>query len=1358
MKDITIKTSNFILFFLFISVSAISQNLRQLSNVDGLTSNTVLSLHQDEKGILWMGTLDGLNIYYGPKLEQPFSKSQQNLSGHLVEDIIQSGNNTLWARTPHGLYRIDRTHEQLNYFQQFTGLYKIRNTGSEQILVLDKKQHLYLYSPRDTNFVFIDGIDKEIELINIGSTNTIFWTAGTNGIIRYNWMEDDRGRQYLEQPTHIFTSPINYCTESSNPEILYIVDHSHKLYMLDLQKKQTTFLFDLGQEPTKRGRISAIVEKDGSFFIGFHTGGVLKYQSTSNPNYWEKIDIGIKSGIFTILKDKLQDIIWIATDGQGVYAYWEDNYTIVSHTYKDFNANFEKPVRSFFLDEYDWLWIGTRGEGLLGIDRNFPNRSISDCPQRHLTTQNSELHENSVYTLSPSVHKGFWIGTDGGINFYDYRSRKLQKIQCSERILYVHAIQEVNDSTLWIASSGVGIFKAQIKHSPGGGINLIVNESFSINNKDYSSNFFFSMCHDSIGNLWAGNRGHGVYQISGNKMLPVNWTKEQESYLQNDVFTVLAHKGDLWAGTGFGLIGKTATGQELSFNQNNGLHNNIIHSLLPGENHEIWAATNDGIARINPTTHEIRVFSRKDGLLVTEFSDGAAFRTEHTFYFGGTNGWIEISANKNYKETKPYKPNMLFNKLKVLDKEFNLRSLIQRSDHEIKEPTIHLSHIENSFFIEFMILDLLNSSDYSYFYKLEDSNTNSHWVNNGTLRQIAFTHIPSGHYTLSVKGKNPVTGIESNIISLKLIIDAPWYATPWAKTIYWILFFLIIGFIIYYFYSKAKRRHAYTLQRMEQAHKEELYEEKLRFFTNITHEFRTPLTLILSPCERILSHENTDEFVEKYTKLIQKNAERLNTLIQEIIDYRRLETKHQQLKITNFRIDSFIIELQDFFTEWIERNEIELLHNIDNEIYWNTDPKCLSKIFLNLMSNAVKYTPKGGKIKVSLSIEDNLLVLKIYNTGKGIKDEDKLRIFNRYSVLDYVELNAQNGYSSSNGLGMAICHSMVKLLKGNIEVNSEINQYVEFIVKLPVLDLEENNLTEKQEISLSTIQNNIMNSLMPLKNLESPKLLITPNNTNAADTKKNLILAIDDNEEILFLLQEALQIYEVWTASNTDEANELIKKRIPDLIITDIMMPGTDGISYIKTIKQNKSLKHIPLIIISAKTTNEEKIEGLLFGADAYITKPFNINYLKALISRKIENHKDIIEFASSPNYTYEQNNLLLEENDQAFIHKIIEYIEDNLKEENLGIEELSTYLNISVRSMYRRFKELNLPVPRELIKEIRLNRAAQLLQTSKRTVQEIIYECGFNNRAHFYKEFSKKYNMTPRDYRTQHKLKEHDE
>ncbi len=872
------------------------------------------------------------------------------------------------------------------------------------------------------------------------------------------------------------------------------------------------------------------------------------------------------------------------------------------------------------------------------------------------------------------------------------------------------------------------------------------------------SNYFFAMHRDSEGNVWLGNRGSGVYGMEGGELKHIDAPDTGDYNLVNDVFTLHECNDVMWAGTNGGLVGMGADGKAYYISTAEGLPNNIVRALQSDEKNGLWIATNNGLARMDSTFTKMDSYGLSNGLLVTEFCDGASYRSEDRLYFGGMNGWVEVSRNPSYRSHDNYMPALYFVNLKspksnivLLDDAYRLMESEEEGGRN--GLSVKLGQGESNFAIQFTAMDNVAPDDYRYLYRL-DSSEEGQWMDNGSLNTVSFSNLRYGRYTLYLKYVNLTTGAESEPVGMDIFISPYWWQTAAMKCLYWILLAAAVVFGVAMMNRRMKRRHDNNLKALEQQHKEELYEEKLRFLTNITHEFCTPLTLIYSPCERILEHEGTDEFVRKYVKLVKKNANRLNELIQEVIDYQRIETKHQQLYVQRCNLSEFMRETCELFVDMAEKNRLNFIQDIEPGIHWNMDMRCIPNVVYNLLSNAVKYTPRGGTIKVSFAVlSESQIEIRVYNTGMGIREEDRQRIFDRYQILDNGEERSAAGLAR-NGLGMAICHSSVKMLGGTISINSEVGEYAEFVVTLPLLPLSKEN----EQMGVKDAAPLFLQNAELVKRQESDEAIADGTSVEfGPDKSLSSILVVDDNVDVLFLLKEILShSYNVEIARNVEEALECLRISTPQLIITDVMMPEKDGMQLIRQIKQNKHTMHIPLVILSARNTVDDMTEGVQIGADAYIGKPFNAQYLLAVVERLIESRKDMQQYYNSSASAYSYvNGQLLKQEDKGFLYKLEEYVEANLSDASLDAEAIADAMNVSVRSLYRRLKELNHPSPNVYVKERRMEKVVRLLKTSDLSIQEIIYECGFNNRAHFYKDFGQRYGMTPKEFRQKQKSSE---
>lgn len=1316
-------------------------NMRRVTSDDGLSNSAILSLALDDDGFLWIGTCDGVNIADGAAI-RPFRSLYpgQHLSGNIIEKIVNGGDGEMWVLTNYGLDLVNMREWTVTDFPQFSGQELLSADPKGRLFVLTEDSGLYLYdTTRDKAFLDLGKLS-----VPYGSVRAITWRDGTlwvmasDGAYLYDVdsISPDSSRRL--SPVAFYPHLASRFAKAQGNEI-YIITPTGDLCSADV-KGGLQLITNLSLPLSTRGDISDIIQgRRDNFFISFSTDGVIWVGRDASQSYIT-LDLGLHVGVFCLESSPVQDVVWIGSDCQGVYTYWDDRYSFRSFDFNDLGNRISHPVRAIFVDEQKNMWLGTKGDGLLKVadlDEYSPGRSLS---KGHLfTTSNSGLLDNSVFGIASSSRPILWIATEKGLNYYSYTTDRLYPVVTDPPLKYVHGVYEANDTTLWLCTLGEGVARATIA-GPSGAPVLRDLKIYALDNGHFSSNQFFAITVGKDGKPLFCNRGKGMYEVEDGKLREVPVKGDFDSNAVNDIFTAIKGDDTLWLGTGEGLVKVGPDGTKQYAGIANGFANNTIHDMTLDSKGNIWMSTNNGIVCFDPSTDKGITYAENYGLSVTEFSDGAVFNTGSTIIFGGINGVAFINRNSADTSTEPYRPRLSLITLSVSGEDVPAGEFLSRR-HGQEQLT--LAPNQNHFSITVASPDFIDSGNYLYSYTLDGKN----WIGNGASPTVSFSGMHYGTYTFTMKCLNRATGIESDPYTLRIVVRAPWYLSGWARALYLLMLIglVVAGVALYMRRQREKQRVA--LDRLERVHKEEVYEEKLKFFTNITHEFCTPLTLIYGPCERILDYPGSDDYIRRYVGLVRTNAERLNTLIQELIDFRRMETGHKRLKLTSVGVSQLCSDIITSFSELADRNRVELVDEIEPDIVWTTDFECLRKTLTNLISNAFKYTPTGGTIRISLRCDGDKLRLSVYNTGRGIDEEGKRRIFNRYSVLDNVEENAVKGLSSRNGLGLAICHSMVDMLKGTISIESEVGKYADFIVELPRLKEEGTESPAPlpsaprpvEEVAPPTVESGV----------RPPEPVAAV--VNNGESRGNL-LVVDDNREILTLLRDSFSDYKVIVAESADKALEIIRDTPPDLIISDIMMPGTDGVTFTKMVKQNKHTMHTPLILLSAKTSNEERVEGIDSGADAYVGKPFSVTYLKALVNRMLENRRYLKEYYNTAAGAFEYNEgKLMHRDDKAFVDSMVDYIEAHINDSELSPERLAEQASLSLRNLYRRFKELELPSPSDFIKRQRITYAAKLLVTTTETVQEIIYSSGFSNRSHFYKEFDKRFGMTPKDYRTQH-------
>jgi len=806
-------------------------------------------------------------------------------------------------------------------------------------------------------------------------------------------------------------------------------------------------------------------------------------------------------------------------------------------------------------------------------------------------------------------------------------------------------------------------------------------------------------------------------------------------------------KGNLWAGTSMGLNKLTLKrGDEpdiVNFNEHNGMPNNTIHGILMDAKDNLWVSTNNGLAKLIPENNAYRIVSyfTDDGLHDNEFSDGAYYASSVTsdFFFGGISGFSRFNPLEIIQSE--YMPELWLDAFYLDNIQTNLTDYLQKKENR---EVLTLSYKNNSFSFSFIPIDYLASNKCEIAYRLEGFHDD--WLHIGTSNAIVLTNLPKGDYLLRIKSSNANKIWGGTIFTLPVEITPPWWESNIAYLLYVILLTTLIYVIREIILYRLKVINDLRMKELEKQKMEEIHQGKLSFFTNIAHEFSNSLTLIYGPCDKLIKENRNNNITRKYLQVIKSNSERMQHLIEQLVEFRKAETGHLQLKVETVDVPELVKYAIDKFLEILEQKKIDYsIVSVPENINWKSDRDSLEKIIFNLLSNAVKFTPEEHRIEVAISVEKHILTIIVRNSGVGIKPDCFEQLFDKFEVLNQFEKQLSFGNYPRHGIGLALCKSIVKVMKGDISVDSDGVSYTSFVVELPELELtaasgEDNSYGSNRTAQLPS-DNSLHFGLLHDNNRQQ---------RNVLHPGDEFILVVEDDEEIRLMIKELLSSdYVIEEASDGKEALEITSRQRPVLVISDIIMPEMNGVEFVKRMKASDFTRHIPIILLSSRNSIESQIEGFETGADAYINKPFNFRHLEVLV-KSLLNKKSILEDYNNSSYSaleqYEGS--LIHKEDKHLMINILNVIYNNLNNEDLSIESLASETTISKIQLYRKIKQVTGKTPTELIRSIRLKHAGKLLKTTNMNVKEIMYSSGFSNKAYFYREFSKKYNKTPTEYR----------
>lgn len=1326
------------LFLLQVTVSAEAFNLRKINNPESLSSGIISSIHQDEKGLIWIGTNRGLDIYDGKRVTKYCPEHNENFfTGSNIHKIMQVNDSLLWLQTYHGLHQINLESSAIESFDMFNRISFLNKDRYGNIYLIQGNYCIYYKLKDQKHFeqIFVPGLRaNDIVSFFIDDIGKL-WISQKNGVILcFSIRISQQGTIELEPSAgYKHSAGILYGVSDDNP-ILYFVDDTYGLYEFDTSAQKLLFVCDLTKYMEGKEEITSLIKFHNDYFIGFKTKGLSLLKKNDRGYILEEVNV--QGGISCLYKDKYQDLVWIGTSGQGVYLYSNDMYSIQSFHLSDFSPDLHQSVSALWVDKKNTLWLGTKGEGILRIFNFQVDKKVEERDLKLLTAGNSQLRDNIILSFGESKQGNLWIGSEKGLHYFDSKGNHVFPVPLSsgeKKIEFISDIYE-KDSLLWISTMGMGIVKVHLEWQNGKPL-LTAIKQFTVKEGDRFVNCFQDIYPEGDSILWCMNRGEGVYKLNTKTSELKNIRLEGYAINETNVMQKDCH-GDYLLGTNFGLVKYNSVGYKV-LNEAGDLFANSVYGILFDSNADYWLSTNRGLISYNTDTESIRSYDHHDGLSVLEFNEGASFgdTISEVLYFGGTNGFVTIKRNY-FDEGQHYMPLIYFKTITIREQQYPVEKFLSQGG---KDTFLTLSHEQNFFTLSFAAIDHLNGNSYSYYYKLDGEGKG--WTYNGNSNVISFADLHPGNYRLYVKYYNKVLGKESYICKMDIKILPPWYASYWAYGIYLLLALAGISFMVRIWTTRHEKKKKERLQKLEQKHKEEIYESKLQFFTNISHEFCTPLTLIYGPCNRLMEQKGLTESAKRYTSVIRQNAERLNSLIQDLIEFNRIESGYKKPVIAPVDITAIANKLVESFTDMAESHKIIFEKEISPFLRWNSDKGFVVTILSNLLSNAFKYTGNERIVRLKVGIDRDNLWIIVSNTGKGIAEKDISTLFDRYRILQHFEKN--DHFWSRNGLGLAISHNMVHLLGGTIKVESIPDEWTHFRVQLPSLEscamVSEMVSDEEESVSLPDYRLDY-HSALP----------ILPSNV---DELKPTMLIVDDEIEIQWLIVDIFKDdYNVLTAAGSVEALRLLKEVSPDIIISDVVMPGTDGLTFSRQVKSDEATAHIPFIFLSAKRDIGVQTEGLDAGAEIYITKPFDVDYLKTSVRRLLERKESLKEYFSSPlsSYTLKDGKLSHKEH-RKFVNEILKIINKNIVNKELTAHTIAEKMNIGIRSFYRKLEEIEGVTLTDLISDCRLVKATDLLVKTKLTIDEIVFQSGFTNRSTFYRAFSKKYHCTPTEYRKEH-------
>lgn len=1335
---------------------------------NGLSHNQVNAIHKDEKGFMWFATLSGLNRFdgYDCKVFRSDPDDTTSLSDNYISNIFPLPGKHLWIVTRNGNCIYNAYTESFSRDdQQFlaslglpsgTVSSVVKDPAGNYWFVYQNLGGIYRYDPATGKVQKpVSYPDSPEFLSSYDIASVVPDKAGGTWVISRNGLIENLDDHTLKV---VFRSDkMRVFNNGRSGNYIAHVDADGELWIYE--KLATApggvFLYSpftdvLDYLSAEKGRyrlssnvIAGVVQgEDGKIWIGTDHGGINIIDKKNKTiqyllNQVEDHASIPQNSIYSVYRDD-RGVMWFGTYKQGLcYHNSQANFKLFKHKFSDPNSLPFEDVNKFAEDAGGNLWIGTNGGGLLYYDRKNNTYKV----YKHDPANPYSISNNVVVSLLVDHEQKLWVGTYlGGLNYFDgkrfirYRNEPGKTGGIADNNIW--EIFEDSDQNVWLGTLNSGVNRYDRK--TGSFALYHVEDQVSLH-----SNYVSSIIEDSEGHIWFGtSNGIDILNKKDGTFRYIAHSDADLSSLSNNNVNALLQdsRGIVWVATrdGLNMMNRDKKGFTV-FKEKDGLPDNTILSMLEDLNQNLWLATPNGLCNVvieNAANGDMKLrfvnYDESDGLQGRVFNEKAAFKTRMgELLFGGFYGFNMFSPEKfDFKREQPavvLTGLQVFNKpVKPLEK-LDGHVILTESLSETGE--ISLKYNQNVFSLSFSVLGKAASGKEKFRYMLEGFN--KEWLSaDAGQRHITYTNINPGEYTLHIKlDTDDLPNADAKPALLRINILPPFWQTLPAYLLYLLAAAGILLLARHMIIRRAKMRFRVAEEKKEAQRIHELDMLKLKFFTNVSHEFRTPISLILTPVEKMLKNTG-DETEKKQYQLIYRNGKRLLGLVNQLLDFRKLEMKELRLYPTLGDIVGFTKEVSSSFSDLAEKKNIDFRFSASVEsLHILFDRDKIERIMFNLLSNAFKFTPEEGTVSVDVrSIEENsasFAEIRVCDTGIGIPEENRDKIFERF----FQHENAGSVLSSGSGIGLAISREFARLHGGSIRVDSTPGKGTCFMVLLPV---KENRPKESGSPAFETTFSTVSREGIREETLNG---------------KKRSVLIVEDNDDIRFYIMDNLRnSYTVYQAANGKEGLEKALEYIPDLIISDVMMPVMDGLSFCRAVKNDPHTSHIPVILLTARSSEDQKLEGFRTGAVDYITKPFSFEILESRIHNLIL-QQETLRKRFQQQVEIQPAEISTSPVDEAFITKAVALIEEHMPDPAFSVEELSRAMFMSRVALYKKLLSLTGKAPLDFIRAVKIKKAMQLMQQTQKTMAEIAYEAGFNDPRYFAKLFKKETGISPSEY-----------
>lgn len=1282
---------------------------------NGVSSNGISSILQDQKGYIWLGTENGLSRFDGNQFVfyQKNNPLYPDFHASSINAICETNTNELWLGTENGVYIYNQVKDTFTPFLEKTSndtgitswITHIIQDKEKNIWIATRKQGIFQYNVHTNRLIQYEVPQNDNIIIRIlNDTQNNIWVSGPFRLCRLNKVSNTFEEFSIKgEPEGLYSMALWEDTSHN----LWIGTWEKGLWKLNPQTHEVQ-KFLVAEKGIGIRHIHSILEYSPEiFFIGSDEGLTIFNPITQENFLYNQYGEGNESlsdkFIYPMLKDR-EGGVWIGTYYNGVNYLPPYCGQFLGYSGTDGYSFFRSQIISRFCEgENGEIWIGSDDAGVScfspsqGQFVNFPGRE--------------QLTNKNVHALC-HTGKELWIGTySDGIYALQTSTGHIRKYNMEDGLdeSSIYCLFQDSHGQIWTGSmSGVCVYNPQ-------------DDRFTrVKNLDA---LIIEMAEDIKGNIWIATQGKGVFKYSPQNQVWKKYGQPEGLDCPTINHLCINRENELWVATTEGLYLFNPLEDTFSYHPLN-IPNKCINAILEGEDC-LWLTTAKGLVKYTPTTKATQIFTKSDGLQSEAFIMASALKTRNgEFYIGCINGFNTFYPHQLKLNTQ--KPNVVLTGLEIFNKKIETQEggiLPEAIDH-LEE--IHLPYKDNVITLTYAALSYCTPQKNQYAYILEGFDKEWNYV--GSQHSTTYTNLPAGTYTFRVKASNNDNVWNEEGTAIRIIVHPPFYFSLPFKIGYFLLFVLAIGLLLRYVVRRSEKKHAKAIDELNSKKEKEIHEAKINFFTMIAHEIRTPVSLIIGPLEKVMQSTHIPSNERQELEIIDRNSQRLLYLVNQLLDFRKVEQKEMRMRFTSQSVRELMEGVCERFSPTLHQKGVSFsVVYPEKDFHADVDKEAITKVLSNLLTNANKYTESMIEVRFQEQPEQQTFSIQVKDNGKGMNEEELSKIFKPF----YQASENKPG----TGIGLSIVKGIVEAHHGKVEVTSQPGMGSAFIITLPLKQEKQTN--ENGEI-LSA--GPLPEDIIPEQNVTVPPAKVLP-----------IMLIVDDNEDMLHFLSSHFQNnYTIVTASDGTEALHKLKEQEVSLIISDWMMPHMNGIDLCKAVRGNQLTSHIPFILLTAKTGTDAKIASMNCGADAYIEKPFSLQYLEACIKNLLELRLQLRQkFSQMP--TVSINSIAANQTDKVFLEKMNHLIEENLNNDQLSVDFLAEKLCISRSGLFVKLKGLANTTPNEMIQIIRLKKAASLLLENQYRINEVSYMVGFNNPSYFSKCFQKQFGMKPGEYIASH-------